>query len=158
MKRPTQSRQLGHSLVELLVVLAIMGICLALGAVPLARGIGQTEARGSAQTWQAAAAWAQTSAVWQGVDTRVSYESGEIAVASTGSAGEEDVQAFSAVPVSVNVPRWREGQGTAVQFLALSGHPDSAGSLFFKTGQGAYKVTVRLESGLTVRTRVEAAP
>lgn len=151
--------QRGHSLVEMLVVLSLLGLCFAAGGVALAHGVAAVEARGAAQGWQAAGAWAQVGAVWQGSDAEVSFESGHLAVtAETGTGGSDLGTAAPAVPATANVARWRQGEGVVVRFLAGSAYPNSAGSLYFRAPGGDYRVTVRLESGLTVRTRVEAAP
>ncbi len=143
----------------MLLVLGLLGLCFAAGGVGLTRGVAAAEARGAAQTWQAAGAWAQVGAVWQGTDTEVSFESGRLAVrAVTGTGGGDLGPAAPAVPAIANVVRWRQGEGVIVRFLAASAYPNSAGSLYFRAPGGDYRVTVRLESGLTVRTRVEVAP
>ena len=59
----------GHSLVEMLLVLALLGLCFAVGGVSLAQGIGAVQARGAAQAWQAAGTTAQIGAVWHGQHT-----------------------------------------------------------------------------------------
>jgi hypothetical protein len=143
----------------MLLVLALLGACFAAGGVALARGITAVEARGAAQAWQAAGAWAQAGAVWQGEASEVSFDSGRLTVTSgTGLSGGDLGAAAPAIPVVANVVRWRQGEGVVVRFLAGSAFPNSAGSLFFRAPGGDYRVTVRLESGLTVRTRVEKAP
>ena len=151
--------QNGHTLVELLFVLVLLGLCLAGGGVALSHGITAVEARGAAQAWQAAGAWAQVAAVWQGAPRDVRYALGRLAVSSDGEASGADFGAFApSVPVLANVVRWQEGEGVAVRFLATSAYPNSAGSLYFQAPGADYRVTVRLESGLTTRARVEAAP
>jgi hypothetical protein len=149
----------GHSLIELLFVLTLLGLCFAAGGFALARGMGAVEARGAAQAWQAGAAWAQAGAVWQGDAGDLSFASGRLAVdTGTGNGGGDLGQAMPPVPVYANVVRWRQGEGAVVRFLGVSGSPNSAGSLFFRSLGAEYRVTVRLESGLTVRTRVTAVP
>ena len=151
--------QSGHTLVELLLVLTLLGLCLAGGGVALSHGITTVEARGAAQAWQAAGAWAQVAAVWQGATSDVHFASGRLAVSSDGGTSGADLGAAApSVPVLANVVRWQEGEGVVVRFLAASAYPNSAGSLYFQTPGADYRVTVRLESGLTTRTRVEAAP
>jgi hypothetical protein len=140
-------------------VLAVLGLCLAAGGFSLSRGLGAVEARGAAQAWQAAGAWAQTGAVWQGSAADLHFESGRLAVMTdAGTSGADLGPAVPAVSAVANVLRWRQGEGVMVRFLAGSAYPDSAGSLYFRAPGADYRVTVRLESGLTVRTRVEAAP
>jgi prepilin-type N-terminal cleavage/methylation domain-containing protein len=149
----------GHSLVEMLVVLALLGVSFAGGGLALSRGVQGVEARGAAQTWQAAAVWAQVAAVWEGAATEVDFDSGRLAVRSDlGGTGGDLGAAAPAAPAMANVARWQQGEGVVVRFLAGTGYPNSAGSLYFRAPSGDYRVTVRLESGLTTRTRVEAAP
>jgi prepilin-type N-terminal cleavage/methylation domain-containing protein len=158
-RRILSHQELGHSLVEMLFVLALLGICLAAGVFFLGRGLGAVEARGAAQAWQAAATWAQVGAVWQGAAADVSFDSGCLAVATDNGPGGGDLgRSAPAVPAIANVVRWQQGEGVVVRFLAASAHPDSAGSLYFQAPGGDFRVTVRMESGLTVRTRIEALP
>ena len=151
--------QAGHTLIELLTVLCLLGLCLAVGGPLLARGLGAVEARGAAQDWQAAAAWAQVAAVWQGSAADVGFESGKVSVrASAGPNGGDLGAAAPAVDVAVNVVRWESGRGVVVRFIGGSGAPNAAGSLYFEASGQAQRVTVRLESGLTTRAPAEAAP
>jgi prepilin-type N-terminal cleavage/methylation domain-containing protein len=149
----------GHSLIELLVVLSLLGIALAVGTTLLARGTSTVEARGAAQTWQAAATWAQTGSVWLGTVTDLEFDSGRIAVRAEGEGAGGDLGAAAPAAVAVpNVAHWKQGDGVDVRFGAGTAYPSSAGSVYFRCPAGDYRVTVRLESGLTVRTQVEAAP
>jgi prepilin-type N-terminal cleavage/methylation domain-containing protein len=158
-RRISPFRQQGHSLVELLLVLAILGICFAAGTTSLARGLRTVESRGAAEAWQAAATWAQTTAVWHAEPTEVRFGSGHLSVAADSASNSGDLGASAPdVPVGANVVRWQQGEGVVVRFLSASAHPDSAGSLYFRSLDGEYRVTVRLESGLTVRTRVGGQP
>ncbi len=155
---PVVSGQSGHSLVELLVVLVLLGICLAIGLVLLPRGIETVEARGGAQIWQVAAACAQTGAVWQGTNEVLESSPAGLAVAADPGGSSWDLgSAVPPVAEVANVPRWRTAQGVIVVFAALSGHPNAAGSVYFKAPGDDYRVTVRLESGLTRRSCEEAA-
>jgi len=149
----------GHSLIELLVVLSLLGIAMAVGATLLARGTSTVEARGAAQTWQAAATWAQTGSVWLGTATDLELDSGRIAVRAEGEEAGGDLGAAAPVAAAMpNVAYWKQGEGVVVRFGAGTAYPNSAGSVYFRCPAGDYRVTVRLESGLTVRTQVEAAP
>jgi len=97
--------------------------------------------------------------VWQGTASELRFNSGHLAVAADiGTSGGDLGTAAPAVPAIANVVRWRQGEGVVVRFLAGSAYPNSAGSVYFQAPGGDYRVTVRLESGLTVRTRVETAP
>ena len=159
-RRPSSpALQSGHSLVELLVALSILGVCFAVGGVLLAHGIAAVQARGAAQGWQAAASWAQTVSVWQGVPSDVEFDSGHLAVAADVGPNGGDL-GVSAPPVTAfaNVVRWKRGDGVLVRFAGGTASPDSAGSVYFEASGADYRVTVRLESGLTVRTRSGDAP
>jgi prepilin-type N-terminal cleavage/methylation domain-containing protein len=156
-QNPSRS-QAGFSLVETLLVLAVLAVCLAVGGISLARGFGLAEARGVAATWQTAAPVAQVGAVWSGEDGEIRLESGLLTVrAGLDPVGGIVGYPLPSVPVIANVARWQRSAGAAVRFLGTSAHPDSAGSLYFRTFAGEYRVTVRLESGLTTRTRLEPA-
>ena len=149
----------GFSLIELLLVVAVLGVCAAFGAVTLSSGVGGREARGAAQTWQAASAWAQVGVLWQGGSMRASYDSGRLSLhhqfgLSGGSLGRSAPVAL----VSTNVARWRQGTGATVTFGGRLASPDGGGSLFFHLPRGAYRVVVRPESGLTVRSGPEVVP
>ncbi len=76
----TQSER-GHTLIELTVVMALLGICMVAGVVSLASGVGTQEARGAAQSWQAAAAWAQVGVLWHGGSVALDYEDGALELA-----------------------------------------------------------------------------
>jgi Tfp pilus assembly protein FimT len=151
--------QAGHSLVELLTVLSLLGLCFAVGAVSLSQGLASVEARGAAQDWQSAAAWAQTAAVWQGTAQDLLFDSERLEVSSNTQTESGDLgDAAPSVPTIANVVRWRVDQGVVVRFVAGTASPNASGALYFKAPGDDYRVTVRLESGLTVRTRAEGAP
>ncbi len=145
----------GYSLVELLCVLVILGICLGIASISVAAGLRTNEARGAAQVWQTASAWAQVGVLWQGGSTRVEYEAGSLVVANDlGLSGGELGRTGAAVPVTTNLARWRHGDGVMVTYGAL-GAPDGGGSLYFQSSGRAYRVVVRPESGLTARSLEE---
>jgi hypothetical protein len=143
----------------MLVALSLLGACFAVGVVLLANGLSAVQARGAAQSWQAAASWAQTVSVWQGATSDVEFDSGRLAVAADVGPSGGDL-GVSAPPVAAfpNVVRWKRGEGVQVRFVGGTASPDSAGSVYFQAAGADYRVTVRLESGLTVRTRAEDAP
>lgn len=145
----------GYSLIEVLVVLTMLVVCSIAASVSLVEGLQTQEARGAAQTWQAAAAWAQLGVLWQGGSVRVGYEPGSLLLPHNyqlccGELGPSTAPA----PATTNVARWRTGEGVSVQFSGALGSPDGGGSLFFKTLNQAYRVVVRPESGLTSRSLV----
>lgn len=144
----------GYSLIELLCVLGILGVCLGISSISVAAGLRTNEARGAAQVWQTAAAWAQVGVLWQGGSTQVRYEAGEVVVANDlGLSGGGLGQWGPAVPLTTNLARWRDGDGVTVSYGPL-GAPDAGGSLYFQAWRGAYRVVIRPESGLTARSRV----
>jgi prepilin-type N-terminal cleavage/methylation domain-containing protein len=143
----------GYSLTELLCVVVILGICLVVSSLSVAAGLRTNEARGAAQVWQSAAAWAQVGVLWRGGNTQVQYGAGELVVTNDlGLSGGNLGQSGPAVPVTTNLARWRAGDGVTVTYGAL-GTPDGGGSLYFQAWRGAYRVVVRPESGLTARSR-----
>jgi prepilin-type N-terminal cleavage/methylation domain-containing protein len=145
----------GYSLIELLLVLAVLGVCLVIGSISVVAGLRVHEARGAAQVWQSAAAWAQVGVLWHGGTTQLRYESGDLSLSNDlGMCGGDLGRSAPAVPVTTNLTRWRAGDGAAVSFSPL-GAPDGGGSLFFRAWQGAYRVVIRPESGLTLRSLVQ---
>jgi prepilin-type N-terminal cleavage/methylation domain-containing protein len=153
------SGRAGYSLIELLSVLAVLSICLSIGSLSLAHGLRTQEARGAAQSWQAAAAWAQVGVLWQGGAVKVSYAPGSLALTHDfGLCGGDLGASTPPVPAATNLARWRDKAGVAVKFSSTIGSPDGGGSLYFDALAGSYRVVVRPESGLTVRTRVEETP
>ena len=149
----------GSSLLELLLVVGILGVCLAAGRLPLADGLSRQEARGAAQDWQAAAAWAQVGVLWHGDGSSIAYGAERLAVAQDSDLCGGDLgEAAPSVSVSANVNRWISGDETSVRFLGPSASPDGGGSLFFDAGGTSYRVIVRPESGLTARTWVRDRP
>lgn len=149
----------GFSLVEAVVVLGILALCLVAGSISLAAGARLLEARGAAQVWQAAAAWGQVGAVWQGSVAAVSCSPGALRVADAeGRYGGDLGASAPAALVSANLPRWSKDDGVLVRFLGGTAAPDGGGSLYFRAISGGYRVVVRPESGLTVRTWVGALP
>jgi len=149
----------GFSLIELMLVLAVLGICLAGGVAALRNGLSTVETRGAAQDWQAVAAWAQVGVLWQGGSTRAAYDSGSLSLSHDhGLCGGDLGRSTAATDVQANVARWRVGGGIAVTFGGSLASPDGGGSLHFQNNGGAYRVVVRPESGLTVRSPAEARP
>jgi type II secretory pathway pseudopilin PulG len=147
--------------VELLFVLAILGVCLAVGALGIGDALRAREAKGAAQSWQAAAAWAQAGVLWHGGSSRLVYGPEAIAVAHTERLCGGDVGGVGpSVAIETNVSRWRvAGGGSVVTFGGSLGSPDGGGSLYFGDGGSLrYRVVVRPESGLTTRAMLEPAP
>jgi prepilin-type N-terminal cleavage/methylation domain-containing protein len=146
----------GYSLVEVLVVLSLLGVCLAIGALVGSNGLRVQQARGAAQVWQTAAAWAQSAVLWHGASVATECGGREISVVHSASlCGSVGLSAPEG-EVDGNVARWRRGGGQAVVYGGSDACPDSGGSLYFRGGGAEYRVVVRPESGLTVRTRVGA--
>lgn len=149
----------GFSLIELVVVLAVVGICLAAAVVSLGQGVRAQAARGAAQCWQSGAAWAQIGVLWQGGGTRLLDDGRALTIIHEyGLSGGSLGSAGPGAPLKTNIARWRDQDKTQVRFGGDLASPDGAGSLWFLAGNAAYRVVVRLESGLTTRELVEAAP
>ena len=149
----------GFSLLELVLVVAVTGLCAATAGAALGIGLNAQEARGAAQDWQAAAAWAQVGVVWHGDGASITYSAERLAVSQNNRLCGGDLgEAAPSVSVSANVNRWISGDETSVRFLGPSASPDGGGSLFFDAGGTSYRVIVRPESGLTARTWVGDRP
>jgi prepilin-type N-terminal cleavage/methylation domain-containing protein len=146
----------GFSLVEVLVVMSILAILLAAGAGALGAGLGTQKARGAAQSWQAASAWAQVGVLYQGGATRVSYDGCVLTLSHEfGLCGGDLGSSPPAVGVESNVARWDRGAGVQVSYSGALASPDGGGSLFFAESGAGYRVVVRPVSGMTVRSLVE---
>ncbi|MBN1628819.1 MAG: prepilin-type N-terminal cleavage/methylation domain-containing protein [Thermoleophilia bacterium] len=158
-RRTNISSSGGFSLIELMVVVVVLGICLAGGVAALSDGLSAVETRGAAQDWQAAAAWAQVGVLWQGGCTQAACDSGSVALTHEyGLCGGDLGRSTAATDVEANVARWRVGGGIAVTFGGSLASPDGGGSLHFQNNGGAYRVVVRPESGLTVRSPAGVRP
>jgi prepilin-type N-terminal cleavage/methylation domain-containing protein len=143
----------GHTLVELVVVIALVGMCFAVGLISLSAGVGAQKARGAAQSVQAAAAWAQTDVLWHAGSVRVGYDEGDVELThEIGLHGTGIRCAAPVVGVSTNVARWRDGDGVGVTFSGTLASPDGGGSLYFGASGTRYRVVVRPVSGLTARS------
>lgn len=143
----------GFSVLELVVVVGILGLCIAAGTISLAHGLGRQEARGAAQDWQAAAAWAQVGALWQGGRVSASYRSDGLEVLhDLGLCGSDLGSAAPSTSVAANVRRWIDDDGASVSFVGPLASPDGGGSLYFRASRSTYRVVIRPESGLTARS------
>ncbi len=146
----------GFSLLELLVVMAVLGICLVAATAALASGLSRQEARAAAQDWQSAAAWAQVGVLWQGGRTAVGCgPEGVVITHDYELCGGDLGSAAPTVPVSANYRRWINDKGAVVTFVGPLATPDGGGSLYFHAAKNAYRVVVRPESGLAVRSWAE---
>lgn len=143
----------GHTLLELVVVIAVLAVCATIGWASLGSSLGSTGARGGAQSWQVAALGSQLATLWSGGDTYTRADGDHLLVLG-GRLPPDDVGTPDmATAPSANVSRWQQATGVRVGFRGPFGAPDSAGSLTFGSGSTAYQVVVRVESGLTRRAR-----
>jgi prepilin-type N-terminal cleavage/methylation domain-containing protein len=149
----------GHTLIELLVVLGLLGVMASVGIICLVGGVQSQRARGAAQAWQAAAAWAQVGVLWHAGSASVACADGETEVAHEYHlCGGHLGMAAPAAALDTNVPRWSSGTGVRVSFGGYIASPDSGGSLYFGDAGRRYRVVVRPESGLTARTAATVVP
>ncbi|MCL5736200.1 MAG: prepilin-type N-terminal cleavage/methylation domain-containing protein [Actinobacteria bacterium] len=154
MNRSTQiPLNAGYSLVELLIVVAILSIVISIAGLSLCRELNHQEARAAAQVWQAAAAWTQVGALWRGGSGRLTYQTGDVSVAGGGALFGGGMGCVApAVRAEANLSRWNSGDGVSVSYSGALASPDGGGSIFFDSGGGAFRVAVRPETGLTVRS------
>jgi type II secretory pathway pseudopilin PulG len=144
----------GYCMAELLVVLSILGLCLAIGGVSFSECLHGQQARAAAQSAQAAVAWAQMGVLWRGDDRTVSLDSDGLSVERSAPVQSGLVDSFaSTLTVTANVSRWNSAGGVALRILGSLASPDSGGSLYINGGGVTYRLVVRPVSGLTVRSR-----
>jgi len=142
----------GHTLVELVLVLALLGSCAAIGAVSLTTALGSAEGRGAAQSWQAATAWAQVGVMWHGGSVRLSYDQGHLQLAHDLALCGADLGLCAPVAVSnANVSRWVTDGDLNLHVSGRLASPDGGGSIYFDSPTGRYQVVVRPVTGLTLR-------
>lgn len=142
----------GHTLLEVLVALLVVGIATAVPAVSLSRAFAGLEADVAARLWQSGALAAQTHSVWGAQPTAV-VVSGRGMQVTTGSTAQSTGFGFVNPQVpGTNVPRWICDQAVSVRFLPGFGAPDGAGSLYFGREGNGRRVILRLESGLSRTT------
>jgi prepilin-type N-terminal cleavage/methylation domain-containing protein len=145
----------GFSLIELMVVMLIFMVVAGLGTLCLGRSLGHEETRGAAQTWQAACAWTQLGVLWQGGSGRVTCARGYLAIAHSASRfGGVQAACGSSTSVSSTLARWTLPDGVSVVFSGALASPDGGGSILFRSPGAGFRVAVRPESGLAVRSWV----
>jgi prepilin-type N-terminal cleavage/methylation domain-containing protein len=143
------SRRQGFSLIELLVAMAVLAVCLSLALPPFYESVTRTRSRTAAQTWQAAASWAQVRQLACGGAASVRVERAGLGIVGPGESSPAIDSTTAAL--STNVSRWRAGSGVEVLFAGAFAAPDSAGSVFFGPEGLDTRVVVRVESGFTYR-------
>jgi prepilin-type N-terminal cleavage/methylation domain-containing protein len=143
----------GHTLVELLVVMLLLSVALAFPAVSLIRHLDRVGARASSMVWEGGAAAAQIDALWSGSAREIRTTGLGLEVLGQGLTRAEVTWGGLVGTPTANVSRWR-GEGTVtVRFLPTFGVPDAGGSIYFGDQGSGERVVVRVESGLTRRTR-----
>lgn len=139
----------GHTLVEVLIALAIICFCAVLPTVALTRHLERVETRSVSLVFQQVAALGQAKAMYTGVPIDVACDGSTIvasgALTETAAAPIPGIKA----PVSSNVGRWSRSTGVSVRFAPGFGSPDGAGSVYVGSPPGQMRVVVRVESGLT---------
>ncbi|OFV81841.1 MAG: hypothetical protein A2W26_10385 [Acidobacteria bacterium RBG_16_64_8] len=151
-RRSVDPRNAGYSLIELLLVLTLLGAIVGAGAIPWGGGVARGEARGSAQSWQAAVALGQVAVMWDGGRSEVSATNAGVGLThDRGFAGTTLDGRAPACAIDTNVVRWRIPTGAQVAFSGNLASPDGGGSVYFGASAGCYRVIVRPETGLTIR-------
>jgi prepilin-type N-terminal cleavage/methylation domain-containing protein len=149
-------RSTGYSLIEVMLVVALLGACVGAGAVSWCSNSARAEARGCAHAWQAAATVGQVEVRWRGGRSEASAGAHGVALAHDPNGSGLALEGRAPVcVVETNVGRWRTPDGAEVAFGGLVASPDSGGSVYFGAGEGSYRVTIRPETGLTIRRWVE---
>jgi prepilin-type N-terminal cleavage/methylation domain-containing protein len=149
-------RSAGYSLIELMLVLALLAACVGAGATWWCRGLVRGEARGCAQSWQAAAALGQVEVLWQGGRSEVSASAGGVGLTHDPGSSGLALEGWAPIcAIDTNIARWRIVDGARVAFGGHIASPDSGGSVYFGAAAGCYRVIVRPESGLTIRGWVD---
>ncbi|GAB4250539.1 MAG: hypothetical protein Kow00129_11440 [Thermoleophilia bacterium] len=144
---PTYKDTAGYSLIEAVVVVALVAICVALPLAAVQGAITQAGARASSGVWQAAVYAAQQRCMWR--DGLASLEGdGEAMRLLAGAETNSLLATPGGVEVSSNVPLWSEGTGVRISFSGLFGAPSAGGSLFFAE---RLRLTIRPESGYVYR-------
>ncbi len=139
----------GHTLVELLIALAVIALCALLPTVSLIRHLERVETRSVSHMFQQVAMLAQTKAMYTRVPIDLACDGASV-TASGGLAGGSTSQIpGTKTTVSSNVARWSRSSGVVVRFLPSFGSPDGAGSVYVGAPPNHMRVVVRLESGLT---------
>ena len=143
----------GYSLIEVLVVVAILGAVGGLGTLSLCHGVRHQEARGAAQVWQAGSAWTQVGVLWRGGSGRLTYRAGDLSLSNDAALFGGALGLMAPVtPTETNLARWAKDGGISVAFSGTLASPDGGGSISFDSWAGACRVTVRPETGLMVRS------
>jgi prepilin-type N-terminal cleavage/methylation domain-containing protein len=143
----------GFTLVELTIAVAMLCLVATIGSASLVRGLQRQEARGAAQTWQAASAWAQVGVLWQGGGGHLSYAGGVVSLSHSASLfGGAMGSVAPPVAADSNLTHWTSDDGVTVSFSGVLASPDGGGSIFFRHSGGSYRVTVRPETGFTTRS------
>lgn len=147
----------GYCLAEALLVISLICICFGIGYATFPSSLSRQEARALSLTTQASVAWTQMGVLWRGGVGVVSYDGTglDVTASSLSELGGDLSGLTGVVAVSANVSRWSTVDGFVLRFLDPFAAPDSGGSLYFEADGGAYKVTIRPESGLSIRRWVE---
>ena len=142
----------GYCLAEAMLVVSLICICFGIGYATFPSCLHRQQARALAQSTQAATAWTQVGVLWRGSAGYVAYDGTELRVESSSSGWGGDLSGLvSRVIVYANIARWNTTQGFEIRFVDPFAAPDSGGSLYFQSGGGAYRLTIRPESGVTTR-------
>lgn len=146
--RCTQS---GHTLIELLVTLALVAMCATLPISGLVSALEQQSNRNNALVFQAAAVAAQMHTLGSASGCSVAWDGGSLTLTPDMPEGSALLAVDAKGKSSANVSRWRRGTGVRILFQSATASPDSAGSVYFGDPENGQRVVVRLESGLTRR-------
>ena len=140
----------GHTLVELLVTILVVGSCVALPMVSLVRALEEVESKTAAVVIQQGSALGQVTALYEGVPVEVTADGASVTVKPRSLPTSEAPTPGVSTSVSSNVARWRVGNSVSVRFAPGFGAPDSGGTIFLGK-EARWGVVFRVETGLTRR-------
>lgn len=149
--RGAQGNSSGHTLPELLIVLAVLGICTLIPALSMVSGLDALRVRSGAQLWQGAVAAGQMGAIWGVEDVEVSQLADGLHVSGESGANVAAVSFPEDMRSQANISRWSGAEGASLQLGTPFGAPNGAGSVYVGAAERRARVVIRAESGLTWR-------
>ena len=159
--RPIRRSRAGFTLIEALVVLAILSILLMLGVPQLLRVVNRSRLEGYAQTVAGAMRISRFEAVRKNVNTRVivDYDNNRVLAATVDAAGDP-VEVLGTQPLPAKIDFWAFGEDPRKEHAIEGFTPTATGGwVEFRPNGSADTGKIRLSDGinyLDVRVATEA--